>query len=377
MDLLLIQSQEHQTIPLSELKAVLETENIVSEIEVVTTGLVHLKNLKNKEYINSYQILARRLGYTHEILEVITNYNLENAEKNNINFNKIKDDFNKDIKNSDEKNIENRLNIIFEGFKDMKWKEYINDTFAVRLKRFDKVPINTILLEKKLGGIIKLATKATVSLNNPNSFIKLVISENKLFLTIRRFKLNKKHFQEVKPHKRPFFYPGSMNPKLARGMINLSRVKEGDSVLDPFCGTGGILIEAGLIGAKLIGSDINWKMKNGTGINLEHYGLTDYKLYHLDVREMKLIDKVDAVVTDPPYGISSSTGGENSENIFYQFLDSIAKNIKKDGIITIASPDSLNLDHILNELNFKLIERHNIKMHKSLTRVISVITKKS
>jgi tRNA (guanine10-N2)-dimethyltransferase len=377
MDLLLIQSQEHQTIPLSELKAVLETENIVSEIEVVTTGLVHLKNLKNKEYINSYQILARRLGYTHEILEVITNYNLENAKKNNINFNKIKDDFNKDIKNSDEKNIENRLNIIFEGFKDMKWKEYINDTFAVRLKRFDKVPINTILLEKKLGGIIKLATKATVSLNNPNSFIKLVISENKLFLTIRRFKLNKKHFQEVKPHKRPFFYPGSMSPKLARGMINLSRVKEGDSVLDPFCGTGGILIEAGLIGAKLIGSDINWKMKNGTGINLEHYGLTDYKLYHLDVREMKLIDKVDAVVTDPPYGISSSTGGENSENIFYQFLDSIAKNIKKDGIITIASPDSLNLDHILNELNFKLIERHKIKMHKSLTRVISVITKKS
>ncbi|MDR1820165.1 MAG: TIGR01177 family methyltransferase [Methanobrevibacter sp.] len=372
MDLLLIQSQEHQTLPLSELKAVLETENIVSEIKVITNGLIHLKNLKNEKYINSYQILARRLGYTHEILEVITDYNLENTENNTI-----KDDFNKYIKNSDEKNIENQLNIIFESFKNIEWKEYINDTFAVRLKRFDKVPIDTIGFEKKLGGIIKLATKATVALNNPNSFIKLVISKNKLFLTIIRFKLNKKHFQEVKPHKRPFFYPGSMNPKLARGMVNLSKIKEGDLVLDPFCGTGGILIEAGLIGAKLIGSDINWKMKNGTNINLEHYGLTDYKLYHLDVREMKLIDKVDAVVTDPPYGISSSTGGENSENIFYQFLDSIAKNIKKDGIITIASPDSLNLDHILNELNFELIERHKIKMHKSLTRVISVITKKS
>ncbi|MDR3222670.1 MAG: TIGR01177 family methyltransferase [Methanobrevibacter sp.] len=362
MDLLLIQSQEHETLPLAELKAVLKNENINSEIEVITNGLIHLKNLKKENYVNNYQILARRLAYTHEILEIITIRDLKNHNSS----------LNGNIETSNEEYIENTI----EDFKTIDWNNYIEDNFAVRLKRFNKVSVDTIRIERKLGGIIKLATNTIVNLDAPNSFIKLLISKNKLFLTIRRFKLNKKHFQDVKPHKRPFFYPGSMNPKLARGMVNLSKVKEGDLVLDPFCGTGGILIEAGLIGAKLIGSDINWKMKNGTGINLEHYGLTNYKLYHLDVREMKLIDKVDAVVTDPPYGISSSTCGENNENIFYQFLDSIAKNIKKNGIITIASPDSLNLDKILDELNYELIERHEIKMHKSLTRIISVISKR-
>ncbi|MDR2830251.1 MAG: TIGR01177 family methyltransferase [Methanobrevibacter sp.] len=359
MDLILIQSQEHETLPLAELKSVLETEKIFSEIEVITNGLIHLKNLKQDDYINSYRILARRLGYTHEILEMITFRDLD------------------DLNSQSNEDIENLFNNIFEEFKAIKWNDYIDHDFVIRLKRFNNAPIDTIGLERKLGGIIKLITKSNVNLNNPNSFIKLIVSKDKLFLTIKRFKIDKKHFMEVKPHKRPFFYPGSMHPKLARGMVNLSKVKEGDLVLDPFCGTGGILIEAGLIGAKLIGSDINWKMKNGTGINLEHYGINDYKLYQLDVREMKLIDRVDAVVTDPPYGISSSTGGEESESMFYQFLDSIAKNIKKDGIITIASPDSINLDKILNELNFKLIERHEIKMHKSLTRVISVISKKN
>mgnify|MGYP002171746373 CR=1 FL=1 len=42
--------------------------------------------------------------------------------------------------------------------------------------------------------------------------------------------------------------------------------------MDPFCGTGGILIEAGLIGCKVAGSDVNWKMKNGSAINLDYCG---------------------------------------------------------------------------------------------------------
>jgi len=166
-----------------------------------------------------------------------------------------------------------------------------------------------------------------------------------------------------------------MSPKLARCMVNLSRVKEGQLLLDPFCGTGGILIEAGLIGAKLIGSDINWKMKNGTAINLDHCNLNDYEVYHLDVRELKLFEKVDAVVTDPPYGISTSTGGEESQIIFQEFLQWISYNMNENAYLCIAHPHYLDIDTMLNDFNFELLERHKIKMHKSLTRIISVIRK--
>ena len=46
MELLCIQSQEHPELPLAELKAVMECEEINADIDVITEGLVILKNLK-------------------------------------------------------------------------------------------------------------------------------------------------------------------------------------------------------------------------------------------------------------------------------------------------------------------------------------------
>ncbi len=41
---------------------------------------------------------------------------------------------------------------------------------------------------------------------------------------------------------RPFSLPISLHPKLARALVNLARVPMGGVLLDPFCGTGGILL---------------------------------------------------------------------------------------------------------------------------------------
>ena len=341
MQLILIQSQEHETLPIAELKAVLTTEEIATEIESVNTGLILLKSLNEEKFQKSYKTLVKRLAYTHEIDELILDTSLNNLEND---------------------------------FKNIDWNDYISKNYAVRVKRFN-TDIDTIATEKRLGHLIKSQTNFKVNLENPDSFIRVIVSENRVFVCLERFKLNKKHFQNMKPHKRPFFYPGSMSPKLARCMVNLSHVKEGQLLLDPFCGTGGILIEGGLIGLKLIGSDINWKMKNGTAINLDYCDLSDYEVHHLDVRELKLSKKVDAVVTDPPYGISTSTGGEESPLIFQQFLQSISRNMNENAYLCIAHPHYLDLDPMLNDFNFKLLERHSIKMHKSLTRIISVIKK--
>jgi tRNA (guanine10-N2)-dimethyltransferase len=359
MELLLIQSQEHETLPIAELKAVLSAENIDAIVEVINNGLVILKSLNKDDFYDSYEKLVKRLAYTHEIHEMIFRHNFE--------------DLTKYFSFSDEKIDKNN---IISDFTAVDWNKYLFKNFAVRVKRFNKVGVDTILAERKLGAIIKASNdNFSVQLENPDSFIRVVVCESNVFVGICKYKINKKHFQEMKPHKRPFFYPGSMSPKLARCMVNLSQIKENQCLLDPFCGTGGILIEAGLIGTKLIGSDINWKMKNGTSINLDFCKITNYDVYHCDVRELKLYDKVDAVVTDPPYGISTSTGGEESEKIFHQFLQSIANNMKENGLLCIASPHYLDLDSILKDLSFELLERHEIKMHKSLTRIISVIVK--
>ena len=343
MELLCIQSQEHPELPLAELNAVMECEDIIADIEVITEGLIVLKNISEDNLNQYYEILTKRLGYTHEIHELIRRSDADNFEG--------------DISSID-------------------WSEYIDETFAVRVKRFH-AKIDTVATERKAGSLIlENCDDIKVNLTKPKSLVRIVAFEDKFFIAIERIKLNKKHFEESKPHKRPFFYPGSMNPKLARCMVNLSRVKEGELLLDPFCGTGGILIEAGLIGCKVVGSDIYWKMKNGTSINLDYYGITDYRTFNLDVRELKMYEKVASVVTDPPYGISTSTGDIDGDDIFKGFFHAIYDNMKDDAYLCMASPHYVDLNPMVDEVGFEIVEQYGIKMHRSLTRIISVIRKK-
>ena len=263
-----------------------------------------------------------------------------------------------------------------EGVESINWSSFIDDNFAVRVKRIDS-DIDTVATERKIGSIILSNTDGiSVNLSNPKSFIRVIANENDLYLCYGKYQLNKKYFEEMKPHKRPFFHPGCMSPKLARCMVNLSRIREGDLVLDPFCGTGGILMEAGIIGARLVGCDIDWRMKKGTATNLDYIGITDYKTHVVDIRELEMYELADAVVTDPPYGISTTTSGEGTSGIFKSFLISIKHNMKDDALLVMASPDSIDIDSILDEVGFVLHERYAIRMHRSLTRIISVIAKK-
>jgi tRNA (guanine10-N2)-dimethyltransferase len=158
-------------------------------------------------------------------------------------------------------------------------------------------------------------------------------------------------------------------------MVNLTGIKEGDLVLDPFCGTGGILIEAGIMGANVVGVDIDERMVEGTIKNLEYCGVKNYEVFKEDAREIKLPYKVDAVATDPPYGISASTGGEESKNLYAQSLITIEKLLTDNGKLCLATPHYMDMTGLIEETNFEIIEQHHIRMHKSLTRVITLFKK--
>lgn len=81
---------------------------------------------------------------------------------------------------------------------------------------------------------------------------------------------------------------GMLPLKLARMMVNFCEVKEGDTVWDPFCGSGNTLIEALAIGMNVIGSDIDKQAIYGARENLGwlkgKYGSKGkMDLYYLDV----------------------------------------------------------------------------------------------
>ena len=52
-------------------------------------------------------------------------------------------------------------------------------------------------------------------------------------------------------------YKGRFYPQLAKALMNYAGLKKGDTVLDPFCGSGTTLVESLLFGVNAVGVDIN------------------------------------------------------------------------------------------------------------------------
>lgn len=104
---------------------------------------------------------------------------------------------------------------------------------------------------------------------------------------------------------------GMMPPKLAKIMINLSRLPKAGILLDPFCGSGTVIQEALLMGYKnIIGCDLSEKAIKDTKQNLEwlknkgyEFSEKNYKLFVADVRDLsKKIKDADAIVAEPFLG---------------------------------------------------------------------------
>ena len=120
-------------------------------------------------------------------------------------------------------------------------------------------------------------------------------------------------YGERTPMDRPFAQPGSMDPMEARALVNIAGAREGRLLVDPMCGTGGVLIEGGLVGADVLGTDAQWKMVRGARENLDAFldpahesALARADATHLPVRD----GAADAVVFDAPYGRQSKIEGE-------------------------------------------------------------------
>jgi tRNA (guanine10-N2)-dimethyltransferase len=180
-----------------------------------------------------------------------------------------------------------------------------------------------------------------------------------------------KPFSERRPRRRPFFHPTAMPAKLARVMVNLAQPRLGDLVLDPFCGTAGMLVEAGLIGCRVVGFDAKPHMLRGGLKNLKHYGIKPEGVAIADARYPP-VAKVDCIVTDPPYGRSASTLGTSTRLIVEDFLSAVREKIPRGRRICMASPKTIRIADIGEKAGFKHIESHFVYVHRSLTREIVV-----
>jgi tRNA (guanine10-N2)-dimethyltransferase len=171
---------------------------------------------------------------------------------------------------------------------------------------------------------------------------------------------------------RPFFSPISLSPRTARLMINLSGTVKGSTILDPFCGTGGILIEGGILGRRVIGNDFTLSMASGTRINLKYYGIKNSKVFNVDALVLDPGEVVNAIVSDLPYGRNSKVSSKDMLVFYESSMRRMLCLIERGNrmVIMINSPELIRVPDDL-----ELLKTLSFAVHKSLTRHIMVFRK--
>ncbi len=246
-----------------------------------------------------------------------------------------------------------------------------NKSFKISIKQKNKL-LNSNKVKKEIGQFIKTKYESQVNLNNPDYEI-FIFCQDKIYVGITEF-IQKNRFSERRPQKKPYFVPGTTKAKLARVLVNLARLKENQKLLDPFCGCGGFLIEAGLMNIDIVGYDIDKNILKCAKNNLDYYGIKNYKLDLGDATKIKVRD-IDAIVCDPPYGISTKMHIRNLDELYNKSIKNLSKYLKKNSYFVILSPDDLQLEKIGEDNNLKLKKIHYERVHKSLTRKICVFQK--
>ncbi|QSX00730.1 methyltransferase domain-containing protein [Haloterrigena alkaliphila] len=191
-------------------------------------------------------------------------------------------------------------------------------------------------------------------------------------------------FGDRAPTDKPFFQPGSMDPLLARAVANVAGARPGAAILDPMCGTGGGLVEAGLVGADVIGTDAQEKMVRGARENLEHFlepddpsptGVArgDWHVARGDATRLPLADDaVDGVVFDAPYGRQSKIETHRLEDLVSGALAEARRVAPRAVMIADRSWASE-----ARAAGWDLEATFERRVHRSLTRYVLVLERRS
>ncbi|HER54394.1 MAG TPA: hypothetical protein ENO13_00655 [Candidatus Bathyarchaeota archaeon] len=335
-------SGEHPTLPVAEAEAILKAEGISYKITEKLTQVLRLE-----ADASCVEPIKERSALTRVCCQEIFN-------------------------------CEADLSTIFGNIRSEVMEQYVdNESFVARIRRVkgSAPELDRVELEGEVGGRILEAVKTSrVDLSSPQKTFFGVLTDNRFFFGLKIAEILPKPFSERRPRRRPFFHPTAMQAKLARVMVNLAQPKKGDLLLDPFCGAGGMLVEAGLVGCRVLGFDAKPHMLRGGLKNLKHFK-TDYEGLAIADARFPPVTKVDCIATDPPYGRSASTLGTNTRLIVEDFLERIGDVLDRGAKICMAAPETVKIAETAEAAGFRHLESHFMYVHRSLTREIVVFEK--
>jgi len=239
--------------------------------------------------------------------------------------------------------------------------------YKVRAKRLGLATLPNDLVERKVGSVL-WERGYQADLKDPEIEIRVLTTGEKAILGLEVARVDRGTFELRRPHLKPFFHPGAMGPRMARALVNMARLKAGERLLDPFSGTGGFLVEAGLMGIRGVGVDAQEYIVRGAKSNLS--GLP-CDLVAGDARRIPLRScSIEGAVSDVPYGRSARIEAGSRDELLVRSLEELYRVLIPGRYMVFV--DDRSIGYAIKKSGFKVIEVHEERIHRSLTRHVYI-----
>jgi len=257
------------------------------------------------------------------------------------------------------------------------WEGFLagaGESFRVDVYKVGGATVNSLAVEKKIAEqVVSSLPKLRISLENPE-IVLAVFTAPRVYavaqLTAAKPKL---YFEARRAGRKPFKVPSALQPRLARCMVNLAASKLTSRVLDPFAGTGAIVVEAGLLGYEAVGLELKTWIANGMRRNIQPFCPQLSHVVQGDAVRPPFYRRFDAVATDPPYGRSASLAGYKLKDLLKKFFEAAVNILIPKARVVITVPHH-EFDNLLDAAQgFSLLRHHDIYVHKNLTRRLVVL----
>lgn len=280
----------------------------------------------------------------------------------------------------------------FKNLEDIKNKIKINDfkaeSFAVRCIRIGNHSFSSTDVEKICGD----AVRGKVDLKNPQKILVAYIYENNFYFGIdySGVDLGKRDYKI-------FSHPASLRGDIAYSLLRIADFEKKDILLDPFCGSGTILIEAALFA---INKSVNYYNKNKFAfLKFMNYEFKDKideesrifgtdssqnaiiaaqknaKIAGVDIKfsktDVSWLDTrfsenyFDKIVTNPP-AFSNKRKNEQTKKSIEELFSNAKYILKPKGTITLITQKPEIIEEIATRNCFKLKKKTAIGNHSVL-----------
>ncbi|MEL5891518.1 MAG: THUMP domain-containing protein [Methanothrix soehngenii] len=240
-----------------------------------------------------------------------------------------------------------------------------DESYRIRARRIKNASPRADAVEHEIGRVL-LGKGIRADLKSPNIELRAVITSGKIILGVEVARIDRSSFEARRPHLKPFFHPGVLMPRMARSLVNLTQIRAGERLLDPFAGTCGILVEACLMGIECLGIEAQGRLVKGAICNLENMNCA---LVLGDAKRLALKDaSIYGAVLDIPYGRSARILASSKEDLLKESLSELFRVIRPGRRMVIVADGPI--DSQISNAGFRVIQSHLDRVHRSLIRHI-------